>query len=497
MSTSLTQRWPNRDPRAVADPIDVSGEALLGRNVVLGSVALLILIRLGTEVVPVLPRAANFIDVPIVFLVMIFALIRPARMSLVPAPRFSAVIFAFSAVWALSVLVNLQRISVAPATLQLYGFLAPLLFFTAAYKLWPVGHSLALSRLFVGLMVVQFPVIVLIDLPRFIAERNPDDISGTFGENAYQLVFLLLVCGALVAGIAAFERRRATARLAAPLLLGAFVVIFLAQYRALLPTTAFSVLLVLSFVSIGRRGRGLVRVRGIVIGLTLVGILVVALAFVGTRFPVTKFIPTLQVLADDPGTFFEGGKVRAARNIGSLYAEDASYVLLGTGPGTYSSRAWYTFHQFDSSSDSNVAGSYVSSIQGGSVYTTDVSDRYVVPLVESQEVILGSKSLSNPLSSYLSLLGELGVTGFALILGAYLAALVMCWRMTLTTIREGRLDDPLPAVLIAATISIFVLLQMAFLENWLEVTRVTIPAWLLVAVATKEFRARRMGSAAV
>jgi hypothetical protein len=38
--------------------------------------------------------------------------------------------------------------------------------------------------------------------------------------------------------------------------------------------------------------------------------------------------------------------------------------------------------------------------------------------------------------------------------------------------------------------ALFVLLQMGFLENWLEVARVTFPTWILLAVATKEFRAR-------
>jgi hypothetical protein len=32
---------------------------------------------------------------------------------------------------------------------------------------------------------------------------------------------------------------------------------------------------------------------------------------------------------------------------------------------------------------------------------------------------------------------------------------------------------------------------MAFLQNWLEVTRVTFIAWALLGVATKEFEARQ------
>jgi hypothetical protein len=51
-------------------------------------------------------------------------------------------------------------------------------------------------------------------------------------------------------------------------------------------------------------------------------------------------------------------------------------------------------------------------------------------------------------------------------------------------------SDPLPALAIACTIAFVVLVQMAFLENWLEVVRVTIPAWVLLAVVLKEYGAR-------
>lgn len=59
-----------RHLRARALPLPHLGVA--GRDLVLGSIVLLVTIRLLTEVVAVLPRAANFIDIPI-FLVLAFA----------------------------------------------------------------------------------------------------------------------------------------------------------------------------------------------------------------------------------------------------------------------------------------------------------------------------------------------------------------------------------------------------------------------------------------
>ena len=46
------------------------------------------------------------------------------------------------------------------------------------------------------------------------------------------------------------------------------------------------------------------------------------------------------------------------------------------------------------------------------------------------------------------------------------------------------------ALLIAAAVAFTVLVQMALLDNWLEVTRVTFVAWILLAVGAKEVSAR-------
>jgi hypothetical protein len=48
----------------------------------------------------------------------------------------------------------------------------------------------------------------------------------------------------------------------------------------------------------------------------------------------------------------------------------------------------------------------------------------------------------------------------------------------------------LPALALACTAAFFVLLQMGILQSWLEVTRITFPSWILLAVITKEFQSR-------
>ena len=114
-----------------------------------------------------------------------------------------------------------------------------------------------------------------------------------------------------------------------------------------------------------------------------------------------------------------------------------------------------------------------------------------MPQLQNAPTFLGSRALNQPFSSYVSLLAEVGVFGFVLMVGIYGSALLRSGRMALMAMRNSEPGDPLPALLLASTIAFLVLLQMAFLQNWLEVTRVTIPSWILLAVSAKEFAASR------
>src|SRR2546428_702763 len=121
----------------------------------------------------------------------------------------------FRGLFALSAVVNLGRVETGPVLVFLYGFLAPLGIYAGVYRLWPTGNAMALSRLLVALGVIQLVVVFVIDLPRFVASgHNPDVVSGTFGTNAYQLVFFLLVVLGLLAGIFTVEPKRTAARFA-------------------------------------------------------------------------------------------------------------------------------------------------------------------------------------------------------------------------------------------------------------------------------------------
>ncbi len=449
-------------------------------TLILGVLTTLIVIRFFTEGIAVLPRSTTFIDVPIFLLLVGVAITRGRSLPRRDA-SFTLLGTLFLVIVVATTVVNIGRVHPAPVLLFLYGFLGPLAIYQAVYRLWPVGQAIKLSRLLVGLALIQFVVVAAIDLPEFLRTRDPDVVSGTFGDNPYQLVFYLLVTAALLAGIATFEKRRLAARFAPLLFVAIAATIFLAQYRTVLITTMMTLLVVAGFLSIARG-------RGFLLGVALITAFIAMLSVVQTHFPETKFETVVSTIQSDPG-FYLSTRLHSADGLYALYSDHPETVVTGTGPGTFSSRSWRTFAILKRTRTA-VAAPLAEKLTGGG-YRTDIADKYVVSRLRDSEAIQGSYALTQPFSSYASLLAEVGVLGCAALIGLYLVALFRSARFTLTAFRTAVPGDPLPALLLASTIAFLVLLQLGAFENWLEVTRLTFPSWTLLAVATKECRARQ------
>ena len=476
-----------QDEPPASEPAQHDRSAALGWGglLVLFSIAALVLVRFFTETLGVLPRILNFADIPIVL-----ALSVAAGLSGKVAPStdaFSRSLLPLGAGFLIiataGILMNSARVELAPALVFVYGVLSPLVVYRSVQILWPVGRSKVASRWLVGLGVIQLAVGYLVSLPRFLSIDDPDVISGTFGTNPYQFVFFMVLFVSLMAGVYSFERGRTAARFA-PLMIGAsLVLIVLAQYRAFLLTTGFALVMVAIVVS---NAPG--RTRGVVAASVAVMALMAALAFGADKFPILKLDRTLE---QNPTAVLEK-RYEVLTSVTELYGENPRYLLTGTGPGTFSSRGWQTFALSDSTSPSNVQGSYAQQFTGGEVYRTDVSDRYVQPLLTSgnRVAFAGSTAASSPYSSYSSVAAEAGILGLLLLIGIYFGALRAVLRRVRNATRSARPNDPLPALLLFAGVGFFALIQMALLENWLEVTRVTFVTWAVFAIAAKEFDAR-------
>ncbi len=404
------------------------------RDLVLWGLAILVLIRFFTEVIGVIPRAANFIDIPIALVLFVAAGTHfAARSNSRARLAVAAPVLVFTVICVISTITNLSRVAPGPVLVFLYGFLAPLAVYVSVYQLWPVGSAAVFSRLLVWLGIAQLAVVFTIDLARFSSNHDPDEITGTFGTNQNQLTFFLLIVATLLAGVFTFERRRLSARLAPaliPLTLGA---ILLAQYRALLATVALSILLVTAILS--SKGRGLV------VGLFVAAAFVTTLSYVASHFPELKFASTVTTYEQRPG-FYISKKIEVFHTITRLYTDEPRFIITGTGPGTFSSRAWQTFGRANSRSP---------------------------------------------------LLAEVGVPGFLAVVFIYLLAATRSVRLTIRNLKNAAVGDPLPALLIATSIAFIALLQMGFLDNWFETTRATFLVWTMLAIVTKELSGRLVG----
>ena len=174
-----------------------------------------------------------------------------------------------------------------------------------------------------------------------------------------------------------------------------------------------------------------------------------------------------------------------------MYGDIPSTVAIGSGPGTYSSRAWQTFAKADSTSRTNVVGGYATSLTGGQVYSTDVSEKYVAPQIEKgpDRAGLSSRSRIRSRATRRSW-PRSGCSVLALIVGVYVGALARLWRMARRFAAAAALGRPLPALVIATFVAFLTILQMALLENWFEVTRSLSSFGSMFAVCCKELDAR-------
>jgi ribosome-binding protein aMBF1 (putative translation factor) len=451
------------------------------RNVVMASLVLLVTIRFFTEVVHLLPRPVKLVDIPVLILLLgVAAAVPRAQARDQNAFRYLAPGGIFLLIALVSFMANLNRVATGPTILFLYGFLAPLGVYVAVYQLWPTGNTLTMSRLLVGLAVTQLVVVGVIDLPLFLASHNPDKISGTFGENAYQLVIFLLAAAALVAGVYTFEKKRPAARLA-PFFFAAMVMtIILAQYRAILLTMVTTALLIAVLL-------GFIKLRGAVASVLIAVTFAFSLSYVSALYPELKYASTVATLTSDPGLYLSK-RLGIVGSVVKLYNDNPRYIVTGTGPGTFSSRAWYLFQP--SARSQKGLGVKTASTKNG--YQTDVSNKYVQPRLQTAtaESVGGSYAVTSPFSSYTSLLAEVGLIGFVVMVSIYGGAFLHATRMTIRALKRPSPQDPLPGLLLCCTAGFFVLLQMAILENWWEVTRLTFIFWAVLAVATKEFSAR-------
>ncbi len=457
-------------------PPGAAREQVLRRRLLYLLIFIVALVRLFTETLGVLPRALNFADLPL-FLYACAALLarRDVKGETTSFYRrsLSRPLKMFTAWVMLSTAVNLMlyNIHFLPALVFWAFHLEPIVFALLLMRLgWNQEDTQKLSKLLVAIGLVQIPL-SLIQLLSVFSEDNPDLASGTFGTNGSQMCFFLVLVIAYLLGRYLMESR---IRWLLPV--PALVVVFYAQgFKALwLPfVLTIPVGVLLCYPGNKRRKWGSV---------ALVVAFVLLVAFpIGkvTSRQTTEFF-RWEYVSDvlRSGAIWNLGKIQSFVNVGRIYTDSPIATLVGVGPGSYSSRASQTFTQvaLEPDSPTNVVYGYVSPTPPGAL-----TEKYIVPEVFKSEILFGSGTIDGPFNSYVALLAEVGVVGFALYAAIYyrvskkvLAAGQKAW---------GERNSELFAISLAAICGLLTLFEMAFLDNWLEASRVTIPLWLVLIPA--------------
>jgi hypothetical protein len=429
---------------------------------VLGILGGLIAVRYFTERLPILPRAANAVDVlavPVLVLCAGLWIALEAR-GRIDGGRLLVALWIFCASWLASWLLNSARVHWLGALLFLFGIANPLLLYAALRNLG-LGHRFIFRalRLLWILLGVNL-VIGSIDALRGRGAATADFVFGTFGVNPNQMAFFL----AVMMGFLLARLRFLKFRIAEALMLAWAMIIFLLcgfQTLWLMFTLAAAfVLLIVARLS----------TRSVILAGLVATVLAVLLPRLGDRFFSVRDTVVL-----GRALFPELGKVELARNIPRVLATDGWTPWFGLGPGTFNSRAFRSIAIVPSNAEdrfTDVAAAVVAPF-----YRSDVADRYIIPYFDRANFLLSGANTDAPFTSYVSLPLEVGFFGAVAIFGWYGLTLVGLVRSV------RRSADPHEQFLAAwALTAVLMLLGISLVDNFLEATRYTILVWTVVSM---------------
>jgi hypothetical protein len=442
--------------------------------------------RFFSETLKVLPKAVDLLDVVVIPVLFIVALVSgsPRGSDRRLHNRVLSLSVAFACLAGISAVVNYERCHIGPTLLYIFGMLeGPFLFVSLNLLIRDkkkFGRQLAN---FVNVMVlIEIFVVLFVNMPVFLATNNPDKVSGTFGNNAYQFSAFLVLMGGYYLGRQATGKKAIVYTVALQIFI--FFTFVLLQFRAAVPAffAAYGVMAAALY------GRKLIRLAFVV--LVFIGIGYYAFTFVQESNFNLKY-EDFQTLYENPEIVLNYGKAISYANTVDLFSEEPLALLIGTGPGTYVSRASYTFTMELYASKEKGVGSILKTIFGDVDYSTDIEKKYIDPL-NNLGALFGSVQANNPNSSVLAIVAETGIPGL-IIMGMLYGAVIMLARRYLTYAKA--IQDPMLIQLSCALLGgISYLCMISPLDNYFEVGRVTLPIWLLFWTVSTLVEQSRYGS---
>jgi hypothetical protein len=191
----------------------------------------------------------------------------------------------------------------------------------------------------------------------------------------------------------------------------------------------------------------------------------------------------------DTGNFLNLGKFKAYRDVIMAYDENPHMALVGSGPGTFYSRASSQFYEL---SDDMFILPFAGLAAKDEVYQASDAMKGVIEkagiapffktfFMNSRIFLVGSGTTDDPFFSFVALLGETGILGTLIYLGMYVAVFK---KLSFHFTRFQK--DPLVFPLISCALGFLVyLMVISKYNNWLETGRLTTTIWSMIAMVFK------------
>ena len=426
--------------------------------------------RLFSETLRLIPKfvdVMNLAVIPLLFLMAYSA--GRSRFQKKEENFVTGMIFIFMFFTVLSAVVNYYRFFLPSTLLFIIGFIeGPLLFLILNRSLGNAeGFTSRLTKGIVWLLYVNLAVVVFINMPRFLQSKNPDLISGTFGFNPYYFSnFLMICCGVT---LALYRIRRWSLAKTVAIQAAIIITFYLLQYRSAL------LFFVAGYVAVF----GLLFGRQILRQFILIGVIsffsLFAIRSIVTRTDLNLKYNDWYYLLTNPTDYLQYGKFQAYTRTVYMMVDNPYSIIVGVGPGNYLSRAYYTFGQDLGRGKEKGVTKYLKRYLGMSgPRFTRISEQYLA--ATRTGAVFGSNQLSNPNTSFLAPIAEIGIPGGMAIIGLYLFMLRRAFRLLRLARQYVPHMLPLASGLVCGVIYLF---GLGFLENCWEMSRITLPIWLL------------------
>ncbi|WP_299982506.1 hypothetical protein [uncultured Pseudoteredinibacter sp.] len=425
--------------------------------------------RLFTETFGLLPKIVDVINYPFFVLTLsatVFCLFfRGACLK-----KFELILVVGFALLIISFLGNVATVYFPAFVLYVAGFYeGPLIFFVLTRLVGKdYGSSLLIQKTFLYLILINIAVVIFVSYPLYISSGgNPDLLSGTFGANAYY--FSIFLVASLGAGVGLFYERRIGVGILFAFVSFVVGTFFLLQYRAALPFFLVVVFVFIYFMY----SRNALRIFSVLGLLAVAAVSVVyMLDSLFDNSDRLKYGDFLDIL-DDPYFILQFGKFQSYAATMDMWGDEIANFFLGVGPGNYTSRSYYTFsYEFlikDGSGVSGIIREYLGQTQPRfSPYDLEYISNF------RSEIVFGSYQLSNPNSSYLTLLGELGF------FGGFVGILLYFWLLlfSLGNLKESLRRHSSVGICAFAFCGTFFVFLLGFLDNYWEMARATLFIWV-------------------